>query len=610
MTRSTTATRLPRLQRGLLLATVLGVAVTIFPGMIEPVMLPKASLAVAGAMLITVVAAVQLLLSGRLQVPWSRPLWLLGGLVVAMLVVTVVSADSATSLLGRYTRYSGLAEYAAYAVLLSAVALLYRRRSLAPLTWTLLGSLLFVLIYAAVQLAGLDPVGWRTFGRNDPVFSTMGNTNFASAYAGILVPLALATALDRERRLRLRALAAVIGVLAFGYTLLLQVIQGPVVALVGSAFVLLAHGDLRSVVGRLARRRWQVAGGLGLLVTLGVSLRLAAFIAGDLPNSLHQRSQLWAAAVNMFRDRPFVGLGLDSYGDYFSAYRPVSHAAERGVAYIDAPHQVPLGMFASGGLLLGLTYVAFVVTVAVVLVRGIRSSTGSHRLVLAGYGGAWVAYQVQSLVSLDVPPVALLHFVTAGAVLALAAPAVLRPVGPRVAVPAPRLVAATIGVLVSTPALLFIVRPFAADVAAGAALREARNGNSVAAREWTLDAVKLMPYEPSYQRALGSRLAEVDPLASQRAYERAATMEYSSVRYARDALRLARQLGDEPAEQKWQDELARRDPYNRTLVAGVAEYHLQGGRVDRSRELYEQLLEAYPNDPVALRGLAATDGSS
>ena len=49
---------------------------------------------------------------------------------------------------------------------------------------------------------------------------------------------------------------------------------------------------------------------------------------------------------------------------------------------------------------------------------GLRRTRGEQSLLLAALGGAWIAYHVQSGVSINVPPLLVLHWVVAGMVVA------------------------------------------------------------------------------------------------------------------------------------------------------------------------------------------------
>lgn len=594
-----------RWQRRVLLATLVLGCLVVLPAFLNPIMLPKATVLVLGAVVITALGACGDVLRGRLRLPASPALGALLALVAVMAVVTVFADDPGTSLLGRYSRHAGAAAYAAYAVLLVAVVAAYRGRRLTSLTAGLLGSLVAVLAYGTVQLVGADPLRWSS-GRDEPVFSFMGNTNYASAYVGILVPLVLAAALQRRLALTWRASAAALVVWALVYVVLLRALQGPIIAVVGMLLVVVAAVDVPEWFRRAARagtgaRLALAAGAAGTAVLAVAAARL---VVADLPSSLHQRTQLWTAAWRMFLDRPVLGTGLDGYGDHFLASRPIAHATERGLAVADAAHQVPLSMFAHGGALLGAAWVAFVVLIGVALVRGLRRTGGDRRVLLAGYGGSWLAYQVQSLVSLDVPPVAVLHFVTAGAVLVLAEPGrVLELRLPPLPRPA-SLVAAGLLIVLAVSAVGQVVRPLRADANAALAIQANADGDVAAALDAGARALRFNPVEPSYQRAQAKRIARLDERRGLAELVRAAEMEAGSVTYAEDVVALAAKLGEDRLAQAWREEQLRRDPYNVRLLLRSAERRTSEGRHDEAERLLQRALEVQPRQRDAYVALA------
>lgn len=599
------AGRLARAHRVLLLTTVAGACVVILPGFADPVILPKLTWLFAGCIGLVVVSLVRMLRSGRLVLPSSRWLIPLVLVLLTMALATATSDQPGTSLLGRYTRYQGLAPYAAYALVLVSVAVLYRHRRLASLTWTLLGTLAAVLTYGAVQVAGADPIGWNA-GLDEPLFSFLGNTNFASAVAGMLVPLALSVALRRETQIPLRLLAAVLGAVAVVYTVLLQALQGPVIAVVGAGLVLLVRaGDPRAIWRMVPRGRRPVVAAAGLLGVLIVAVPAVQFVVDDLPKSLHQRTQLWAAAGSMFAEQPVTGVGLDGYGEHFLQHRPVAHAEERGLASADAAHQVPLSMFAHGGVPLGVAWMAFVGSIGFLLVRGLRRSDGDRRLELAGWGGMWLGYQVQALVSVDVPPVALLHFTAAGAVLALTGQGVLRPVGHPVVQRVPRLVAGVLVLALVVPVLGQTLRPLRADANHAYALDQSRADQPEQALAASAEAVRLNPWEPSYRRAYGKRLAAVDPQAGLDEQRRAALILSGSVSYALDVVRQAARNGDRELSLQWQLEAARRDWQSPGALQRDAGLLLDGGRPDLAVPVLRRLTELRPERPAVWQRLGA-----
>jgi tetratricopeptide (TPR) repeat protein len=121
----------------------------------------------------------------------------------------------------------------------------------------------------------------------------------------------------------------------------------------------------------------------------------------------------------MWRQHPWTGVGLDRYGAYFRSVRPQQAAVASD--YSDAAHSVPLHLLATGGLVVTVPYVVLVGLLAWMLLGQLRALEGEPRLVAGAVGGAWIAYQVQSLVSIDQPGLAVTGWLLAGAVAAGAA---------------------------------------------------------------------------------------------------------------------------------------------------------------------------------------------
>lgn len=144
--------------------------------------------------------------------------------------------------------------------------------------------------------------------------------------------------------------------------------------------------------------------------------------------TLRLRRYYWEAGVAMFLDDPVAGVGPGRYGANYRAFRTEEAALNSGEFTVsaDAAHSVPLDMFAQGGLLAGLAYLVVVGLIAGVIISGFRRLEGRDRLLLGAFAGAWAAYQVQSLVSIDVAPLAAAHWLLAGAIVAIVRPPSLR----------------------------------------------------------------------------------------------------------------------------------------------------------------------------------------
>ncbi len=383
----------------------------------DPVNIVKLSALLWCALAALALAAARVLRTRVAQVPVglapAAALALLGAFVLA----TIVAPHTPTAVYGTYGRNSGLLAYAA-AVLLFLLALrVFDAGSTKIIAFGVLLAGLFTATYGLLQRVGIDAIGWNN--PFNPIIAALGNPDFASGYLGIALPVTVWAALWTGWSPVWRALCAAAAVLSLVVAGISSAIQGPLAAAAGLAVLLVAW-----LLDRDGRLRRLGLGAVGAVAGLGLAVLLlgetgsgpaASFFSGI---SYRARTWYWDGALSMFRDSPVWGVGLDSYGVRWRTARPIEVARELGGAHFsDSAHSVPLQMLAQGGLVLGLTYLFYTLVIAWFLVQGLRRLEGQQRLLLGGLGGSWVAYQVQSVVSIDQVPLLLVQFVLAAGVV-------------------------------------------------------------------------------------------------------------------------------------------------------------------------------------------------
>lgn len=601
-------------------------SVVVVPGILGPSMLPKLTAVLVGTVVLVGVLAGRAVLERRVVLPWGRQFAPAGAYAGALLVATATSSNTDLSILGVFERWTGLVPYLSYLVLFVVVVILGPRATL-PVQIGPLAALGAIVVYGMLQTFGVDPMDWEDVadvsqdGRL-PVFSAFGNVNFASGWTGAVIPLALYGALrSDDRRIR----AALLALLAGAGVLLWQAgsAQGPIAGAAGVAFFIGWWATQIDQTSRFAVvRRW-----LPRLVAVGglVSVvAVALFVALRPDGGTRQRLHFWDAALAIFVDHPIVGSGLDTYGDLFSSYRSAEGVALYGFERNDAAHSVPLGMLSNGGLVLGLAYLSFVVTVAVVLVRGLRRLQGDDRVRLAAFGGVWLGYQVQSLVSFDVPPVALLHYISAGAIVVLASPApvtrVLDLSGYRERARRTRrgraqgpsgLDVVLVGAITVVVLALAVVgtRPLRADLAVGSAGPLLEQNRGPEALERFERGIELAPHEPRYRELLGRLLLVArQEEAAFAAFAEAARLDPGSVDGALAAAELAEALGRAEDARRWYDVAVSRDPHNPAVLEPAVRHALGTGDPERARELAVRMVELRADvDSLLLLGRSATE---
>ena len=438
---------------------------------------PKATLLWLVALVLLALELGSSVSSGHLRVA-RRPVDItIGLLVVSVVTAALLSPHSHLAWWGAGVRWSGALTYVAYGVILRSFAVGTTKARLPMLTTVVAVGAVPVVCYALVQVLGFDPFDWPvslSFGGD--VMSTFGNPNFSSAYLAIATPFMLVLALRRRSPRIVRVAGAGSFVLALGCIGFLVSLQGQLAALSSLVVVLATVTDSGRVTGRAVlqvapyvlavplvpvvasrmgpevllglavlyaiwaslpvpsspeseadgrdSRRWLSPPPLALILGGGLVAGVAALIVvglfgARLSGALGERWEFWRVALDMFADRPLTGLGLETFGTRFAELRSVDHAAVSPTHLSDSAHSVPLGLLAGGGLLVAAAYTVLVLVVGLAAVSAWRRTSGDERLLVAGVIAGWVAFHLQSAVSVDIPELGFAHASFAGVLLSL-----------------------------------------------------------------------------------------------------------------------------------------------------------------------------------------------
>jgi len=347
-------------------------------------------------------------------------IWLLATLGI-FLVSTLMSKQSfATQFFGTYGRNTGLLAWTSFIVLIFSFSIIGSRLSSLSVFISVQIIGVLNLIYSTLQTLDLDPVLWNT--QYNPIVGTLGNPNFVSSLFGACISGLLAfTLLNRDSTLKLR-----LGLVALmvWYMIIIyrsESIQGFFLISIG----LVAMASI--VVAKKFRRDWRTVSFLVLTFLSVVIIFMGLLGHGALGSLLANRTfiiryQYWMVAIDGVMDRPWLGLGFDSFGSYFRVNRPQELIDMIGEEiFTNSPHNVFLDLaFNAGVIALILLLLVKILTLAVGLKLIMTNSFESEkegRLFLAVFV-IWICLETQTLISVNQIGLNIWVFVLNGFVLA------------------------------------------------------------------------------------------------------------------------------------------------------------------------------------------------
>jgi len=357
-----------------------------------------------------------LILANCKSISWGSykiVLGLIGAFVLWQVLVVLVSGGELNQqLFGSQGRNTGLITYLAFSsvflgsVIASNAELLKRLVFVVSIVGTA------SLGYGVIQALGSDPFNW--VNPYSPVFGFVGNPNFQSSLLGILGAIIFAQLLDKALKLQIKVL---IGIYLF---VTLYVIKETASQ---QGFLVLALG-IGVVVGLYVVQLNRGLGiGYGILLILGFFVVLFGTLnKGPLASILYKdsvtyRGDYWRAGWNMTVDHPIFGVGMDSYGDWYRRSRTLAATLRRGPdTTSNAAHNVFLDISSYGGFPLLIIYVALMALVVVSAIKVLKRNKGFNPF-FAGLVGGWVAFQAQSIISINQIGLAMWGWVLSGLII-------------------------------------------------------------------------------------------------------------------------------------------------------------------------------------------------
>ena len=251
--------------------------------------------------------------------------------------------------------------------------------------------------YGLIQISGKDFIKW-----NNPynaMISTLGNPNFASAALAILSLLALYGVFLKN----LPIIYKLISLILIVSSLVAIISSGSRQGLLVIFFSLLIY---ISIYFYLKNKK------IGILVICISAFSAVLAILGLLQkgplvsllykDSVSVRGYYWRAGIEMFKDKPFTGVGVDRYGEYFKEFREVGYPLKYGYEITSSnAHNTFIQLFATAGIFVGTVYLLIIGYVLFSGINLLRRSNGEDQKITLGLISVWIGFQAQSLISID-----------------------------------------------------------------------------------------------------------------------------------------------------------------------------------------------------------------
>jgi len=268
--------------------------------------------------------------------------------------------------------------------------------------------------YGNIQYLGFDFIQW--VNPYNSIISTLGNPNYASAFLAVMATFCFSAIFLNVSNF-LKAIHIVVVIWSVALIYLSDSKQGLVSIVMGTAVV--AGVQILKYKRKLGYLFFALFSLFGLISILGM-LQIGPASYYLYKDSVTLRGYYWQAGISMFKSNPLLGVGLDRYGANFSQYKDLDFVVSRGFELMSSnAHNIPIQIFATGGLFYGITYLMINTYILYRAIKGIRLLRGDSLVFISGIFAAWLAYQAQAIVSIENIGMAVWGWVFGGSIIGL-----------------------------------------------------------------------------------------------------------------------------------------------------------------------------------------------
>lgn len=328
----------------------------------------------------------------------SKFFWIASSIFTFAMISTLIFSGAPLNqqIWGCFGRNTGFLTYFSLLGIAISTALIQKPDFYRSITHSLLITAVPVTIYCLIQMTGNDPVGWSSLA----TFATFGNVNFLSAFLGLSSLAGFISILDKRIDKFLRVGIFAMSLLAIRIMSSTGSIQGVMIlaAGLGISFFLLIRSIKKVNFLQIPYILISIVSFISVLIGLLNKGPLAKYIYSE---TVTYRGDYAHAGWVMTIKHPFFGVGLDSYGDWYRKYRGLISTMRTTPDRIsNTAHNIFLDISSNGGFPLIIAYLiilAFALRASLKFIRRTKTFDPTFAILFS----CWVAYQLQSAISIN-----------------------------------------------------------------------------------------------------------------------------------------------------------------------------------------------------------------
>lgn len=302
-----------------------------------------------------------------------------------------------TGFFGENLRKNGFLTYICLIIIVLAIYEYYSLELIQNLKSVFLVVGIVVGIYGLFQSNGIDLFAW-----NNPynsIIGTLGNPNFAAAMMAMVASYFFIRIFEANLNILKKLLFASMVTLLIYNIVQSNSRQGIIAFVFSSGFTIyFIIRDKNKFISKIYLTLFFLTSILGVL---GI-LQKGPLTQVLYKESVSIRGYYWRAAIRMFREQPWFGVGVDSYGSYFKEFREVNYPLKYGFEITSSnAHSVPLQFLATCGIFSFIGFMIFQFCVLKGSLKNIKNSRDSEKNLFLAIFSSWLAYQSQSIISID-----------------------------------------------------------------------------------------------------------------------------------------------------------------------------------------------------------------